>query len=74
MFTLRPVQLTHGTLCQPHPIGRAGVERGHTATFPTEDGFELGNGSAVVRRPGRTDLADTVRALLDASCIAGIAE
>jgi hypothetical protein len=39
----------------------------HAAALPAENRFEFGNRGALVRSAGRTDFADAMRALLDAS-------
>jgi hypothetical protein len=59
----------------PKPCpGLLDVERSHAAALPAEDCIEFSDSRAVVREPDGARLADTKRALGDASGVASCAE
>jgi hypothetical protein len=67
-------ELVHRFESEPLAIRRPGIMRCHGAAGPSEDGLELRDGRAVVRRPSRRDLAHTVRRARHLRCAAGITE
>ena len=67
-------KLAHTLDRQPPAIGGLGVERCHPPALPAKDSVELRERRAVLRRPGRRDLADAVRRAGNAGSSAGGAE
>jgi hypothetical protein len=74
LFASRSAELGHGALGQTGSIRLLGVERRHLAAGPTEDRIQFRHRGAVVRSADGADLADPVRALIDARGVASIAE